>query len=70
VIAVNTEKLEECRQRKGLTKTALCAVVGIHPSTYTLILQGKRKSPPTIKALAEAVGLDPDKAWKKARKSA
>jgi len=70
MVAVNIPKLEEFRKRAGLTKSGLCAIVGIHPSTYTLIIKGKRANPPTIKRLALAVGLDPEKAWKKERKSA
>jgi len=67
VVAVNVEKLEELRQRQGLTKSGLAKIVGIHPSTYTLILKGKRKNPVTVKAIALALGLDPAKAWKKGK---
>lgn len=70
MLIVNLEKLEAARKRKGLTKIALCKLVGIHPSTYTLILRRTNASPPTITRLAKAVGLEPDKAWKQSRKSA
>jgi transcriptional regulator with XRE-family HTH domain len=70
VVAVNIPKLEEARKRKGLTKKALAELAGITPAAYTFIIQGKHANPPTIKLLFEAVGLDPEKAWKKERKSA
>ena len=69
MVAVNIEKLEELRHHRGLSKTALCRIVGIHPSTYTLILKRKRKNPATVKAIALALGLAPEKAWKKDRKA-
>jgi len=69
VVSVNIDKLEEFRKLSGLTKSALSKMVGIHPSTYRLILKGEIASPPTIKRLALAVGLDPKKAWKKGRNS-
>ncbi len=68
MVAVNIEKLEEFRKRRGLSKTALARLVGIHPSTYTLLIKGKRENPETVKAIALALGLAPEKAWKKGRK--
>lgn len=69
MVAVNISKLEECRKRSGLTKKALSKMVGIHPSTYRLIIKGEIANPPTIMRLALAVGLDPKKAWKKGTNS-
>ena len=69
MVTVNIAKLEEYRKRAGLSKSGLCKVVGIHPSTYTLILARKRENPETIKRIALAVGLKPEKAWKHGRKS-
>ncbi len=66
----NITKIEAARERQGLSKSALAKMVGIHPSTYTLILKGKIAFAPTIKRIALAVGMKPELAWKKARKSA
>lgn len=66
----NITKIEAARERQGLSKGALAKMVGIHPSTYTLILKGKIAFAPTIKRIALAVGMKPEHAWKKARKSA
>ncbi len=66
----NIKKIEDARKRKGYSKKALSKIVGIHPTYYTLIIQGKHRYAPTIARIAIAVGLKPESVWKKARKSA
>ena len=70
MLIANIPKIEAARERQGLSKSGLAKMVGIHPSTYTLILKGKHSYAPTIKRIALAVGLKPEQAWKTARKSA
>ena len=70
MLVPNIPKIEDARERQGLSKSGLAKMVGIHPSTYTLILKGKICFAPTIKRIALAVGLEPEKAWKTSRKSA
>ena len=53
----DTQKIEKARQIKGLTKQGLAELVGIHPSTYTLILKGEIQNPPTIKKIADVLGV-------------
>ena len=57
-MTINTQTLEKARILKGLTKQGLAEGVGIHPSTYTLILKGKIQNPPTIKKIADFLGLE------------
>jgi DNA-binding XRE family transcriptional regulator len=63
----NIRKIEAARERQGLSKSGLAKMVGIHPSTYTLILKGKHSYAPTIKRIALAVGMKPHLAWKTSR---
>ena len=50
-------KYEKARILQGLTKGGLAEQAGIHPTTYTLILKGSNHHPPTIKKVADALGL-------------
>ena len=50
-------KIEKARILNGLTKGGLAEEARIHPSTYTLILKGSNHHPPTIKKIADALGL-------------
>ena len=54
----NINKIEKHRIIKGLSKSGLAKKAGIDPSTYTVILRGKHHHPPTIKKVADALGLD------------
>ena len=45
-IMFDTQKIEKARIIKGLTKSGLAKKAGIHPSTYTLILQKPKQNPP------------------------
>ncbi len=51
------QKIEKSRIIKGLAKKGLALEAGISPSTYTEILHGKNQHPPTIKKVADALGL-------------
>ena len=51
------QKIEKARIIKGLTKRNLAAEVGIHPNSYTRILKGEIRNPPTILAICEVLGL-------------
>lgn len=66
----NIEKIEAARVKAGLSKSGLAKMVSISPAQYTFIIQGKHCYAPTIKRIALAVGLDPEKVWKKEKKSA
>ncbi len=51
-------RIEKARILQGLTKGGLAKKAGIHPTTYTLILKGSNHHPPTIKKIADALGLE------------
>ena len=51
------QKIEKSRIIKGLAKKDLAEKAGISPGTYTLILRGENHHPPTIKKIADALGL-------------
>ena len=54
----DTQKIEEARILKGFSKSGLAKKAGIHHTTYTQILKGpKHHYPPTIKKVADALGL-------------
>jgi len=51
------QKIERARIVRGLRKQDVARLAGISPSSYTLILQGRLKSPPTVKAVCDALGI-------------
>ena len=53
----NTHEMEKARKIKGLTKTGLALAAGIAPTTYSRILRTNQHHPPTIKRIAEVLGL-------------
>ena len=53
----DTQKIEKARIIKGLTKSSLAKQAGIHHTSYSRVLCGKHH-PPTIKKIADALGLD------------
>jgi transcriptional regulator with XRE-family HTH domain len=55
---INTKKMERARILRGWTKARLADEIGIDPSTIGKIERGKNFKPPTIKKIADALGLD------------
>ena len=51
-------KLAERKARLGLTDKVIAQRAGVHPSTVKNVLTGQTCKAPTIKKLAEALGLD------------
>ena len=54
----DTKKIENARVINGLAKKNLAKKAGISPGTYTQILNGENLYPPTIKKVADALGLE------------
>ncbi len=54
----DTEKIEKARVINGLAKKDLARKAGISPGTYTQVLRGENHYPPTIKKIADALGLE------------
>lgn len=62
VIAVKGTTIRARRYAKGLKVFELAAIVGITPSHLSAIETGsKRPGPTVLSAIAEALGLDPDR---------
>lgn len=57
MLTLDTERLESARIKKGLSKSKLAQLVGIHPSSYLRILKGETQNAPTLKRIADALGL-------------
>lgn len=53
----DTKKIEKARVLKGLRKSEVARRAGYSPATYTLVLKGRVQNPPTIKAIADVLGL-------------
>ncbi len=52
------KRLEKARIIKGWSKVAVAKNARISAVTYTHIINGKNQYPPTIKKVADALGLD------------
>jgi len=52
------EKLAQRKAALGLTDQMLARRAGLHPSTIKNILTGRTCKPPTIRKIAEALGMD------------
>lgn len=54
------KKLKAGRERMGWTASHLASLLGVSSWAIGLMDRGERQNPPTIKAYADAVGLDMD----------
>jgi transcriptional regulator with XRE-family HTH domain len=54
---VNVDKLRELRINKGMTQRALAKEAGISNTSLWKIEQGGGATPPTLKKLADALGV-------------
>ncbi len=50
-------RIEKARIIRAMNKGELAEAAGIHPYTYTRILQGDSKNPKTVKAICDVLGL-------------
>ena len=58
-IRVDVEKLLELRVNQGLTQRDLARKAGISNATLSKIEHGRNTRPPTLKKLADALGVEP-----------
>ena len=55
---MDMQEIHERRAAKGLTQKALCALAGVHPTTYSALMRpgsGRWPSTRTLKKLADAL---------------
>lgn len=57
---VNYRALEARRLRRGWSRVHLAALAEVSPTTITRVLQGETSHPPTVRRIAEALGLTMD----------
>jgi len=53
IAAIRRRQAEQGLDNNGLAKRA-----GVHPTTVTSVLTGKTAKPPTVKKIAEALGIE------------
>ena len=58
-IKVDVEKLWELRVNQGLTQRQLARKAGISNATLSKIEHGRSARPPTLKKLADVLGVEP-----------
>jgi transcriptional regulator with XRE-family HTH domain len=52
------DRIKLARERKGWTQTYLAQLIGKSPATISMIESGEITSPPTLKLIADVLGLD------------
>ena len=60
---VDTKKLDRMRVFRGLTKGQLAELAGVSRATISVVFSGRFASPPTVKAIADSLGLKIEEVW-------
>ena len=53
----DVDKIKEKMAVRGLTMQRVGQLAGVHPSTVASVLRRRTAKPPTVKKIAEAIGL-------------